>query len=66
MDHRDDDYDGEYEVTIFNVFTGMATCLSVGDVPKWYWVFREGTSEVNKGDVSNYMFKIVGRLHKRR
>ena len=36
MIHRDDDYDGEYEVTIFNVFAGMATCLSVGDVSKWY------------------------------
>lgn len=62
MDHRDDDY----EVTIFNVFAGMATCLSVGDVSKWYWVFREGISEANKDDVSNYMFKIVERLHKRR
>lgn len=59
MDHRDDDYDGEYEVTIFNVFAVMATCLSVGDVPKWYWVFRERISEANKGDVNNYIFKIV-------
>ena len=66
MIHRDDDYDGEYEVTIFNVFAGIATCLSVGDVSKWYKVHREGISEANKGDVSNYMFKIVGRWHKRR
>lgn len=66
MNHRDGDNNGEYEVTGNYMFTVMATCLSVGDVPKWYWVFKEGIHEPNKCDMINYMFKMVSRLNKRR